>query len=579
MIGVGLSIVQLAVRQLLGRTFNPLDLFANGEQGAWYDVNLTDGVLFQDSAGTTPVTAVEQPVGLMLDKSKGLVLGPQLVTNGDFSSGTTGWTGNANTSLSVVNGRLRATAINNGAIQVSRSSVPFTPGMYRASGEVYKNTSALVYSLYPGWNAIQNTPFYRVIQATTTASIGFVTDSTPLAGDYFEIDNISVRELPGNHAFQSTSASRPVLSALVNLLTKTEQFDDAVWSKRNVTLVSGQTPPTGVNTAFLMYPATSGADRDFFQTTTISSGASYIGSFLVKPAGWRWVSLDGTNTSRAAYFDLQNGVLGTTAAGHAASIENAGNGWWRISVTTTAASSSLGYTTLKLVDGDASNYATASGTNGILVTGSDLRVANDGVGLPAYQRVNTATDYDTTGFPLYLRADGVDDGMVTNSINFTATDKMTVWAGVRKLSDAAAGAFVELSPNINTNTSVFGIFAPANSATGDYSFRSKGTADSGSSGTSAAMYPQPITNVLTGIGNISGDSAILRINGTQAASSTVDQGSGNFGNYPLYLFRRGGTTLPFNGRFYSLIVRGAASTTAQIEATEAYVNSRTKAFA
>ncbi|OJT01239.1 hypothetical protein [Marinobacter nauticus] len=48
--------------------FTPLELFTNGEQGAWYDPSdLT--TLYQDSAGTTPVTADGDPVGLMLDKS------------------------------------------------------------------------------------------------------------------------------------------------------------------------------------------------------------------------------------------------------------------------------------------------------------------------------------------------------------------------------------------------------------------------------------------------------------------------------------------------------------------------------
>ena len=43
-------------------------LFASGEQGAWYDPS-DMATLYQDSAGTTPVTAVEQYVGRMLDKS------------------------------------------------------------------------------------------------------------------------------------------------------------------------------------------------------------------------------------------------------------------------------------------------------------------------------------------------------------------------------------------------------------------------------------------------------------------------------------------------------------------------------
>ena len=44
------------------------ELFANGKQGVWYDPSDLS-TLFQDSAGTLPVTAIEQPVGLMLDKS------------------------------------------------------------------------------------------------------------------------------------------------------------------------------------------------------------------------------------------------------------------------------------------------------------------------------------------------------------------------------------------------------------------------------------------------------------------------------------------------------------------------------
>ena len=47
---------------------SPASLFAAGEQGVWYDPS-DMSTLFQDAAGTTPVTAVEQPVGLMLDKS------------------------------------------------------------------------------------------------------------------------------------------------------------------------------------------------------------------------------------------------------------------------------------------------------------------------------------------------------------------------------------------------------------------------------------------------------------------------------------------------------------------------------
>lgn len=48
--------------------FSPLDLFAGGKQGVWYDPS-DKSSLFQDVAGTVPVTKDGDPVALMRDKS------------------------------------------------------------------------------------------------------------------------------------------------------------------------------------------------------------------------------------------------------------------------------------------------------------------------------------------------------------------------------------------------------------------------------------------------------------------------------------------------------------------------------
>lgn len=60
----------LAGRKIPQGTLTPIGalLFSASEPGAWYDPS-DMSTLFQDSAGTTPVTAVEQPVGRVLDKS------------------------------------------------------------------------------------------------------------------------------------------------------------------------------------------------------------------------------------------------------------------------------------------------------------------------------------------------------------------------------------------------------------------------------------------------------------------------------------------------------------------------------
>lgn len=171
----------------------------------------------------------------------------------------------------------------------------------------------------------------------------------------------------------------------------------------------------------------------------------------------------------------------------------------------------------------------------------------------------------------YLEFDGTDDSLVTSAVT-PGTNKVQVFAGVRKLSGAAQGMIAELG-NAGLNNGAFYLGSAILEAT-DYAFVSRGTAISGLYPTG---FPAPITNVLTGLGDISGDSAILRANGAVAASNTIaNQGDGNFGNYALYIGSRVGTSLRFNGRIYSMVVRfGANLDAADIASAESYVATKT----
>ena len=153
---------------------------------------------------------------------------------------------------------------------------------------------------------------------------------------------------------------------------------------------------------------------------------------------------------------------------------------------------------------------------------------------------------------------------------------MTVWQGVRKLSDAASAIACELSADRNTNNGSWTLVTPAGGGT-SYAFATKGTTEQFAL-TTVGQFPAPITNVLTGIGDISGDLATLRVNGVQVGQATGDQGTGNYGNYPAYFYARGGTSSFFSGNDYGSIARGAASTAAQITAGETYINKLTKAY-
>ena len=161
-----------------------------------------------------------------------------------------------------------------------------------------------------------------------------------------------------------------------------------------------------------------------------------------------------------------------------------------------------------------------------------------------------------------------------------AGDKMTVCAGVTKLSDAAGGILVELSTNFNSNTGSFFVAAPSDVLI-PYAFIGRGAGLANSNQTSAFgsnTFRAPDTCVLTATGDISGDSNILRRNSTAAAAGTFDQGSGNYGNYPLYIGRRANTSIPLNGNLYGLIVCGKMLSASELSSTESWMNSRTGAY-
>lgn len=174
---------------------------------------------------------------------------------------------------------------------------------------------------------------------------------------------------------------------------------------------------------------------------------------------------------------------------------------------------------------------------------------------------------DVSGRPFVL-FDGVNDGYITPTIT-PGIDKVQVFAGVRKIGTARA-MLVEHSVSFG-NAGTFGIEAPYDGGANDYRFVSGGSLAAAGIAQGSGFVP-PITNVVTGLADISGDRATLRVNGTQAAQSIADQGTGNYLAYPLYIGRRGGTTLPFNGNLYSLIVRFGPNLNAQrIRQVERYV--------
>ena len=170
----------------------------------------------------------------------------------------------------------------------------------------------------------------------------------------------------------------------------------------------------------------------------------------------------------------------------------------------------------------------------------------------------------------YLEFDGSDDFFVTNSIDFTSTDKISLFAGVQVAAYAVA-MLLEFSGDTNVHNRSFYITAPEFNNTfgrGYYSI-SYGNANMNllqTAYSSQGNYPD--NAVLTVTHDISGSLSTIRRNGVKGLDGTADKGTGNFGNYPLYIGRRGGHSLPFNGHIYGLIGIGRLTTDSETIALE-----------
>ena len=272
-------------------------LFSAGQQGVIFDPS-DFSTMFQDNLGTTQVTAVGQTDGLLLDKSNGMVLGPELVGNGTFTTDTSGWVPTGAT-IAVVAGEAQLTSTASGLMQANYTITCVVGQMYKVTGTFRTGTPGL--AVYLGINGIYasvtasltDVPASFIFTATGATQLVQAYASGTAIGNTMYFDNVSVKAISGNHATEATSTARPTLgrhpiSGVRNLLTYTEDFSNAVWA----TITSGggtasKTPnfglaPNGLQEACRVQLAISvGTDLAYFYTPKSETGTA-VGSFWLK---------------------------------------------------------------------------------------------------------------------------------------------------------------------------------------------------------------------------------------------------------------------------------------------------------
>lgn len=177
----------------------------------------------------------------------------------------------------------------------------------------------------------------------------------------------------------------------------------------------------------------------------------------------------------------------------------------------------------------------------------------------------------------YLEFDGVDDSLATASIDPNGANKVQAVIGLRKVSDAALACLFETGPSVSTTDGTIVFFAPLTANGANYSFGSRGTT---LRNPIVSTYTAPITNVYAVVADIATPFLNTRVNGAAKATNTLTHGTGTYLTQPLYIGRRAGATLPFNGWMYGLIIRFSSSNvaTSVITDAETWMNSRTGAY-
>ena len=252
-----------------------------------------------------------------------------------------------------------------------------------------------------------------------------------------------------------TNSAGLVANAPMNLLTYSEQFDNAAWAKGASTITANAaTAPNGTTTADAVIADTTTTYHDTRQAFTGASGANYTVSVYVKANGYTKFYFADANSGRfAVAFDLiAVSVTATSGAGYVSSaITSVGGGWYRCVATYSSTGALVSHTMIGYPDAGATlnNFGaqyTGNGTSGIYLWGAQLELGS------------TATTYNpTTVKNLLGYTEHFDNAAWTKSNAFVQTNL------VLQSQDFDTASWTKIGATVSANTTA----APDGTTTAD----------------------------------------------------------------------------------------------------------------
>lgn len=215
-----------------------------------------------------------------------------------------------------------------------------------------------------------------------------------------------------------------------NLNLQAQTLEDAAWSLGNATVsVNNTTAPDGTATAEKIVEAATLTSHVIGQIRTLTANATYTASIYVKAAG----------RTRAQIFFGKSGspftrgcvdVNLTTGAQNAScdvnspaftanrTVTDAGNGWWRISISVRPDTTSTDwYLEVRMHDGTSTTY-TGDGTSGLFVWGGQIQ---RGLRVGPYLPTIASPKYDQPRLEYQVSTRGTNYLLQSQSVNVSWT--------------------------------------------------------------------------------------------------------------------------------------------------------------
>ena len=359
-----------------------LIMFPSGyKEDKIYSLKPTDGsgdLTFTRASSATRVNAE----GLIEEAS---ILGSELIVNGDFASGS-GWSLVGDFAIS--GGKASITSASQYSQLTSQGTNFLTSGkQYKLQVDVetlsisgsfaYRFTGGAVTPILT--SQIVDGKFEATFTMPSNGYLWFQTTGS-YTGLNVTIDNVSVKEVITLNVpridYTGGGCGKLLLEPQrTNLVTYSEQFDNAAWLKSNSTITANATTsPDGTTNADKLIPsATPSVNKYIYRSVSAASGSVYSITVFAKAAEYDRLRIEDGNNSQGAWFNLSSGTVGTVGASTTANIEALDNGWYRCSISKATVTTSIFFV---IVGSNAENIQVGDGTSGIYIYGAGAELGS-----------------------------------------------------------------------------------------------------------------------------------------------------------------------------------------------------------